>query len=408
LIFVYESNLYGFSAPCRAAKTTLLEFHLAQNGFLHPKTQNSLSDIRWKPLTERMMRETQAKIESTLHLDYETFVNASFFLQGKADQFTQQKSSDRKKILGVILGLETWELYRQGANEKRKSLEAEIASLDGRLAEIHAELNEEFERKNRLKEYQEQLKSLSQARQNQEKTLENYRKIVATLEKQRSLVDALHRQLIAAENRLSETNDLIEQRKTDQAIHQQTIAKADEIEANYTAWIQARQDLENWEKIADQFRQQEALRRQPLDEINAEKARLEQELLTLGNQAQGVATQIESRIGIQEQLSEINARLSEIDASINQRKNLEDQLQIALQTRADAKAENQRARTEMEELKSRIDGLEKLTQASCPTCGAPLSENERLKRIDELNQQGKQMGDAFVPMWNSCRNPSKR
>jgi len=118
-------------------------------------------------------------------------------------------------------------------------------------------------------------------------------------------------------------------------------------------------------------------------------------LLTLGNQAQGVATQIESRIGLQEQLSEINARLSEIDASINQRKNLEDQLQIALQTRADAKAENQRARTEMEELKSRIDGLEKLTQASCPTCGAPLSENERLKRIDELNQQGKQMGDRF-------------
>lgn len=395
-VFIYESNLYRVQRTMPRGKTSLLEFHIAQDGFpAVGDVQFNPSAVQWKPLTERMMRETQAKIENTLHLDYDTFVNASFFLQGKADQFTQQKPGDRKKILGVILGLETWEIYRQGASDKRKSLEAEIASLDGRLAEIHAELNEEFERKARLKEYQEQLKGLSQARQTHEHTLENYRKIVATLEKQRSLVETLHRQLENSAHRLSEMSNLIEQRNTERDKHQATIANAQEIEVNHAAWVQARANLENWEKVADQFRQQEARRRQPLDEINSEKARLEQELLTLQTQAQGVAAQTASQGGLEAQLTENNARLAEIDAQISQRKSLEEQLQTALQTRADAKAENQRARIEMDELKARIEGLEKLTEATCPTCGSPLTPAERQKRIEELSQQGKQMGDRF-------------
>ena len=71
------------------------------------------------------LRNTQELIEHTLRLDYETFVNASFFLQGKADQFTQQKPGDRKRILGSILGLEVWETYKlrvmsvvKGLNQK--------------------------------------------------------------------------------------------------------------------------------------------------------------------------------------------------------------------------------------------------------------------------------------------------
>jgi len=254
LVFIYESNLYRVQRTMPRGKTTILEFHIAGDGFSPSEEKNiPLSSIQWKPLTERMMRETQAKIENTLHLDYETFVNASFFLQGKADQFTQQKSSDRKRILGTILGLETWENYRQRTADRRKSLEADIASLDGRLAEIYAELNEEQERKARLKEYQDQLERLSQARQIQENTLENYRKVAAALEKQRSLVEALHRQLMSSQQRLSDVQHVLDQREKERDSYQKTIALAEEIETKYAAWMQARADLENWEKIADQI-----------------------------------------------------------------------------------------------------------------------------------------------------------
>ena len=89
------------SAPCRKARQPYWN-----SRSVHP------SDGKWRALSGATLRNTQELIEHTLRLDYETFVNASFFLQGKADQFTQQKPGDRKRILGSILGLEVWETYK--------------------------------------------------------------------------------------------------------------------------------------------------------------------------------------------------------------------------------------------------------------------------------------------------------
>ena len=91
--FRYEENNYRIQRILARGKSTVLEFQI-QDG------------ERWRPLTEATSRATQARIESVLRLDYETFVNASFFLQGKADQVTQQRPTDRKAILASILGLE--------------------------------------------------------------------------------------------------------------------------------------------------------------------------------------------------------------------------------------------------------------------------------------------------------------
>jgi exonuclease SbcC len=53
-------------------------------------------------------------------MDFDTFTNASFFLQGRADQFAQKNPTERKKILGSILGLDIWDAYNKKAAEKRK------------------------------------------------------------------------------------------------------------------------------------------------------------------------------------------------------------------------------------------------------------------------------------------------
>jgi exonuclease SbcC len=92
LTFMHEENTYRVQRTLPRNKNTLLEFQVK-------------NDDSWRPLTEKTTRETQARIEQTLRLDYDTFVNASFFLQGKADQFTQQNPSRRKEVLSNILGL---------------------------------------------------------------------------------------------------------------------------------------------------------------------------------------------------------------------------------------------------------------------------------------------------------------
>ena len=107
LVFSYENNTYRVLRARPRGKTGVLEFHIQQ-------TNGS-----WKPLTERTQVDTQARIQETLRLDYDTFINAAFFLQGKADQFTTETPTRRKQMLSSILGLELWEEYRQRAADRR-------------------------------------------------------------------------------------------------------------------------------------------------------------------------------------------------------------------------------------------------------------------------------------------------
>lgn len=189
LTFQYEGNTYRVIRALPRGKTTLLEFQILQDGgglseeggarSAKYGTQNQEHGT-WKPLTERTLRETQARIEQMLRLDYETFINAAFFLQGKADQFAQQTSGKRKEILGNILGLEIWESHREHAAERRKSREGELDSVNGRIAEIDRELAEEEPRKKSLQDLEIKLKHISAVRKTQEAALENLRKAVAS------------------------------------------------------------------------------------------------------------------------------------------------------------------------------------------------------------------------------------
>ena len=168
LTFKYEENIYRVQRTMPRGKSTVLEFQIRDGE-------------DWRPLTEKSARETQARIEQTLRLDYDTFVNASFFLQGKADEFTQKKAGERKSVLGNILGLEIWETYRERTAERRKEIEKETAGIDRSIADIDAELAEEEPRKRRLKELESDLKRLSEARKTQETALESLRRAAASL-----------------------------------------------------------------------------------------------------------------------------------------------------------------------------------------------------------------------------------
>ena len=64
--FMLEQNTYRVQRVLPRNKSTVLEFQV-QNG------------DSWKPLTEKTTRDTQLRIEQILRLDYDTFVNASFF-----------------------------------------------------------------------------------------------------------------------------------------------------------------------------------------------------------------------------------------------------------------------------------------------------------------------------------------
>ncbi len=94
----------------------------------------------FRPLTAGSVNETQAVIDVTLGLDYDTFINSAFLLQGRSDEFTKKKPTERKAILGRILGLDRYDRYAavararlSEATERFKDTEREIERLNATL-----------------------------------------------------------------------------------------------------------------------------------------------------------------------------------------------------------------------------------------------------------------------------------
>ena len=394
-IFTYETNVYRVIRSLARGKTTTLEFQIQQFPTNHQQSSINNSQSTWRPLTERTLRDTQARIEQILRLDYDTFVNVSFFLQGRADQFAQQPPTRRKEILGAILGLEAWEIYRERAAARRKAVERELDSVDGRVAEIDAELAEEESRKLHLAELESQLKGLAASRKVQEVALANVKQVRLALDKQRELVGKLAEALEHAQATLSGLLARLAVKEAERSTHAGLVTRAVEVEAAYAGLQRARLDLEKWEQVAERFREHDQRRQPLLREIEAERARLEQERTGLDEQRSTLGSQATAAAGHREQLAAAKMALEQAEISLAQRSLLEKQIQQAREKQAELRAENASLRTEMNELNDRIGKLSAAEGAVCPLCGQLLSPEHRQSTLDQLNDDGRQLGDRW-------------
>jgi len=383
-VFRYEDMLYRIQRSLPRGKSTLLEFQIQEN-----------SQGIWRALTEKNTRETQARIEHILRLDYDTFVNASFFLQGKADQFTQQKAAERKRILSSILSLEIWETYKERAAERRKTLERDLDSIDGRIEEINRELDEEPARKTRLAELEKQVEQLSAARKTQEAALENIKRVAATLNEQRRLVDTLRTQHDRAATDQTTRERRLADREAERAALADLSARTAEINLAYKTWLVYRAALADLDKTAATFHEHEQRRAPFVEQITAEKARLEQEMSVLGEQSLAISEQAAAVINLKKEIEVVKDQLQETEAQIAQREAARAKLDSLREDAAARRAENDALKVQMDETKSRIDRMGAIEGATCPLCGQPLSEAHRAETLNQLNATGKEMGDRW-------------
>jgi exonuclease SbcC len=182
----------------------------------------------WRSLSEAGIRETQLKIDSLLRLDYETFVNSAFLVQGHADEFTTKTPSERKQVLGKILGLERWEIYEGRARDRINDTRAAIQRVEGWLAEVEAELA-------RREEHQQELAAAELAAEEARLTLEGAEAQWTSLEQTRSELVGLQRSIDDLTRRITTAEREDAEAETER---QAALALAD-----VTALGMARQDL---------------------------------------------------------------------------------------------------------------------------------------------------------------------
>jgi exonuclease SbcC len=135
LAFDQEGQRYRVRRSVRlagrsAAPTTHLDFFLLDG------------EGQWRTLSAPTARDTQERIDRLLRMDYATFTNSAFLLQGRADEFTQKTAADRKQILSDILGLSRYdrlcELAKAARAEAERRAAADRQTADRLTADLSA------------------------------------------------------------------------------------------------------------------------------------------------------------------------------------------------------------------------------------------------------------------------------
>ena len=387
LDFEYEGLAYRIQRRKPREKTGILDFFLAH--------QQEDGTLEWKPLTETSITRTQQKIISTLRMDYETFTNASFFLQGKADQFAQKNPTERKKVLVSILGLDIWDAYNKKAAEKRKNREADRALIDARNAEINEELSEEAIRKERFEELSKSLKQYARQKKSQEDALNRLRLLDSMLKEQKKQLEASQVQLSNKRKSLEQTVQLLAERKNEQAEMTLLLSRTDEITSGYKKWKTMRQSLEEMDSLGRQYHNLREQKTAPYLILEKTRNIMEQEVRNL-TEKMTIAEALQKVIPIRKKELQLDLKvLTVLMTQTEQKPAIDNQKEILRLEKEDRSVENKRLKAEMDHLAARRENLQTTKEPLCPFCGQDLSHDHREQLVEEIEADGKILGDEY-------------
>jgi exonuclease SbcC len=115
---------------------------------------------RYQAISGNNIRETEAKIVQLLHMNYDTFINSVFILQGRADEFTTRRPTERKRILAEILGLSIFDELEVRARASRNELDQDVKARTLHLDELQREVAQKDERAATVQRHQDTLTHL--------------------------------------------------------------------------------------------------------------------------------------------------------------------------------------------------------------------------------------------------------
>lgn len=384
LVFDYEGNRYRIMRVKPRDKSMLLELNIQQ------------PDGQWRVLTEHKVTDTNQRIVDILRLDYETFTNASFFLQGKADSFAQQKPGERKRILASILGLDIWEKYKEAATAKRRDVEKEDATAREIIQGLEEELASEERLRAELAEAERVEKDLRKQADTLKKLLDQVRVQDARWQEQTTQLQTRRNDLAAIRSRITGRQQRRDTLKSEVAQLKAEVESAAQVEAAYQQWQRDRQALAEMETQAATYRQISERRHAPQMTIESERSRLEAErkgLLTREREIQTLQSQLS---GVALQLSTAQEKIASATDQLSQREALTQALQQQREERSRLQAEQARLKTDGLAIAERITRLEDVSQAECPLCGQPLSAADRERLLGQLRQEHSDLRTAYA------------
>jgi exonuclease SbcC len=350
----------------------------------------------FRTIAEPSIRATQAAIIRLLRMDYETFTNSAFLLQGKADAFTTRTPAERKQVLGEILGLSLYDEYEQRAKERAREKDRQLAELEGLLRDVDRELAREPEYEAEVAQAETRVGELGSAVREAEDRLRALRHEKQTLEHQQARLQDLERRVARAEQELGEVEAQIAERQQRIQGYEAALAEREQVEEGYAALVRAREVEAAWNERLGHFTQLQARKHELERVVDAARHQLDLAVSRLAERIRELEGRAAQAPSFERQLAESRARLAHLLEQQSERDGIQERVQRLAEEAAGLQVRNKQLRSDMEDLKERMKLLERETgEARCPVCGQALSDDHRDQVLAQIQTEGKAQADEY-------------
>ena len=172
------------------------------------------------------IRGTEHKIVDTLRMDYDTFINSAYLVQGRADEFSKKEPFKRKQVLADILGLSRYDELEARAREQARLKEREARDMDIAVAQMNGEIADK-------EKYEAELRSVSDSVASMEKELKRVQEDVRVLQERRHSLEINQKQQAESEKRIKQAQGAIASCKSRVQEHGKRIEKYESVVAAY-------------------------------------------------------------------------------------------------------------------------------------------------------------------------------
>ncbi|MHC2994134.1 MAG: SMC family ATPase [Candidatus Atribacteria bacterium] len=343
-------------------------------------------DNKYISLTCPSIRKTQERIIKTLRIDYQTFINSAFILQGRIDEFSRKSARERKEILSEILGLSRYDELANLAKSHLKEVNDVIMTKDNRLEYIAQELAKIDFYKEKIKELSESYEGISRKIKEKEEQITKLKEEISLLKHKSEQFEELNNQIEQQGQEIVRGKKQIELKKKEIISCEKIISQEETILAEF----------ENYQKFNAENNQL-TLKLQKIRKMEEEKVLIEKkiereraDLVVKVRNKQDRYTDLQAKA---EQRVKNRAKLLGLEKRMKDIKSLEEESEKI-------RRRGNKLNIRLSSIKGQIEGLEKDNrdnkeklrllrenpEGECPLCEAKLNV-DRKKKI-EINLNG--------------------
>ena len=363
LEFKAANSLYRVSRRYHTSRSSDLQIQLKGSaGFL--------------PITGNSIRQSQAKINRIIGMDYDTFINSAFLIQGRADEFTNKTPAERKEVLGKIIGLDRFNELQQRSRDEARQRRERGDFLEGEIEYKRRETAAKPELQQGLKAVAHDLNVLSHDLDDKNRQASELRLEVQDLERRISESEEVRRLIPRLQSEISHYETEARQRSGRIEIYQDLINRQPSIQMGYSQYQHTLDEINRLNAARTRFDELTQLANSLLQTITQARARLEE-------QRRSHQHRLESELGpaarktpeIQRRITEISTSLetlSEEEKTLDQESKDLQQLSGQAHTLSDSLT---RLESEGKNLRDKLNLLNASHQnARCPLCDTALGD----------------------------------